>query len=433
MSLSEIRAALALGDPAFALAELRASLDAVEQRGRAELAEWLALLARAGQMLGGPSFVEAVRGALDDPDDPAALAVLAVRLQHEHLPRMASTLLARAHRFAPTDDTILAQLITALAADGQHARASAVLRDAPAPGGASLGRRGAQACHALIAGNLDEPRACWPELSHSAEPAHRALAAVIGGMLARADAIAPVAPLDGRDLRGWHFVITGGFLLRLAAPGRGAGMNGRYAFVHDAYADCLAGVRRAARVLSAIGQPVERVLVIDDRASAILGRAAAQAIGCRVVAWSPAARGLVAVYDLAELAPAWRAELRDHRPGQAVLGHAASWTEEPPFAPDLVTRLHQYSRAPWDSHTGVDPATGAPCEVAADDAGVATLAARIAGAPVVEDEAADLAALLAIVEASRAIGGDAVAGALRSAGPRRRAWCGSPVQSLRFG
>jgi hypothetical protein len=432
VNVSEIRAALALGDPAFALAELRASLDAVEQRGRAELAEWLALLARAGRMLGGPSFIEAVRGALGDPDDPAALAVLAARLHHEHLPRMAVTLLLRAHRLAPTDEAILAQLAAALAADGQHARASTVLRDAPAPGGVSLGRRGAQACHALLAGNLDEPRACWPELARSDEPAHRALAAVIGGMLVRADAIAPVAPLDGGDLRGWHFVITGGFLLRLATHGRGAGMNGRYAFVHDAYADCLAGVRRAARVLATIGQPVERVLVIDDRASAILGRAAAQAIGCPAVAWSLAKRGLVVVYDLADLAPALRDALRDHRPGQAVLGHAASWTEEPPFAADLVTRLHQYSRAPWDSHTGVDPVTGAPCEIAADDADVATLAARIAGAHVADDEAADLAALLAIAEVSREIVGDAAGGALRSAGPRRRAWCGSPVQSLRF-
>ena len=381
--------------------------------------------------------LEALRGA--DPAGYAALPateraeVYAAALQHNTFfnswGQPGNKLSETAHAFAALGDAAVAALVPLL--DDKRPAPSSGSQEATLS--QSLGRRGAQACHALIAGNLDEPRACWPELARSDEPAHRALAAVIGGMLERADAVARVAPLDGRDLRGWHFVITGGFLLRLAVHGRGAGMNGRYAFVHDAYTDCLAGVRRAARVLAALGQPVERVLVIDDRASEILGRAAAQAIGCPAVPWSPAERGLVAVYDLADLAPARRDELREHRPGQAVLGHAASWTEEPPFAVDLVTRLHQYSRAPWDSHTGIDPATGAPCEVAADDADVATLAARIAAAQGADDEATDLAALLAIVEASREIAGDAVAGALRSAGPRRRAWCGSPVQSLRFG
>jgi hypothetical protein len=423
MSFGEVRAALALGDPAFALAALRASLDAVDG-GRAERAEWLALLARAGGMLGGRSFADAARGALADPDDPAALAALGARLLAERLPGMAVALLARAHRLAPSD-AILAPLVAALAADGQHARAAAALRDAP--GAASLGRRGAHACHALLAGHLDAARAVLPELVRGPEPTHAALAAVIGGMLARADAIAAVAPLDGGDLRGWHFVVTGGFLLRRAAHGLAAGMNGRYAYVHDAYGDCLAGIHRAARVLAALGQPVERVLLLDDRASAILGRAAAQVIGCPAVAWSPGERGLAVAYELAELA-SWDA-LREHRPGQVVLGHAASWTEEPPFAAELVTRLHQVSRAPWDRHTSLDPVTGARRELPADPADDATLAARIATASVAEDDA-DLAALLAIAEASRAVTGDAAA--LRSTGTRRRAWCGSPVQSLRF-
>lgn len=85
-------------------------------------------------------------------------------------------------------------------------------------------------------------------------------------------------------------------------------------------------------------------------------------------------------------------------------------------------------RAAWDRHTAVDPATGARREIAADTADDAALAARIADASDPDD--ADLAALLAIVDASRAVTGDA--STLRSAGPRRRAWCGSPVQSLRF-
>ena len=67
---------------------------------------------------------------------------------------------------------------------------------------------------------------------------------------------------------------------------------------------------------------------------------------------------------LPELLADARQALHEHRPGQVFHCHAASWTREPPFAPDLVTRLHQYYRAPWDGHSGVDPRTGEPVQVA---------------------------------------------------------------------
>ncbi|HEU4733661.1 MAG TPA: hypothetical protein VFT22_37460 [Kofleriaceae bacterium] len=435
MTFADIRAALALGDTRFALAELRGMLDAVEQDGSAALAEWLGLLARAGASA-GPGFVELVRGAARDPDDAAALSALGRRLLDEALPQMAATLLARAHRLAPADEAILGALVAALAADGQHARACAVLRAAPVPRGASLGRRGVLARHAALTGDLDEARGCLPELARSGDPVHQELARTLGGMLARADALAGGAPLDDGDLRGWHFVVTGAVLLHVSPHGRAAGMNGRYAFVHDSYASCREGLRRAAAVLAVLGRPVERVLAPGDRASAILGRAAAAVLGRPLAEWpacGAASAGLVVAYDLDGLAPEAREPLREHRPGQVLYCHGAAWTEEPAFAADLVMRLHQFRRAPWDGHTGVDVATGEPREVAPDEAGVATLAARIAGAPRDPGGEADLAALLAIAEAARRVAGDAATGALRSSGPRRRAWCGSPVSSLRFG
>jgi hypothetical protein len=69
-------------------------------------------------------------------------------------------------------------------------------------------------------------------------------------------------------------------------------------------------------------------------------------------------------------------------------------------------------------------------QVPPDDADVATLAARITEAPRTPSD--DLGALLALAEAARAVQADAAAGALRDRGTRRRAWCGSPVPSLRF-
>jgi hypothetical protein len=346
---------------------------------------------------------------------------------------MAVTLLGRAHRIDPLDPRVLAALVSALAADGLHARACAVLRDAPAPGGGGLGRRGVLARHALLAGDLESPRRCLPELLASGDPAHQELALEIGGMLARADALARIATLDDHDLRGWHFVVTGGLLLH-RSPQDEPGMNGRYAFVHDRYVDCLEGLSRAAAVLAALHRPVDRILAPADRASAILAHAAALHLGCPVVNWPAgdvAAPGLIVAYSADELASDARRALHEHRPGQMLHCHAASWTREPPFAPDLVTRLHQYYRAPWDGHSGVDPRTGEPVQVPPDDADRATLAARIAEAPR-DPPDADLDALLALTDAARAVEADAAAGALRDHGTRRRAWCGSPVPSQRF-
>jgi hypothetical protein len=440
VTVADVRAALALGDAGYAFAVLRGMLDDAERAGRDALAEWLELLERAGGALAGAGFAEVVRGAALDPDNAAAVSALGERLLVDGLPRMAITLLARAQRIAPADEAILAALVSALAADGQHARACAALRDAPAPGGASLSRRGVQARHAVLAGELDGARQCVPELLASPEPAHQELARVIGGMLARADAIAGVSALDAGDLRGWHFVVTGGLLLHVAEHGRTAGMNGRYGFVHDSYESCREGLARLAAVLARLpgtgpGERVERVLAPTDRASAILGRAAARVLDCPVVDWpdgDPSAAGLVVAYDLDAVPPAAREALRVHRGDQRLYCQAAGWTREPVFAADLVMRLHQFSLAPWDGHVGFDPRTAASREVAPDDGDAAALAARIAGAACDPAALADLPSLLALVDAARTVEGDAAAGVRRSGGPRRRAWCGSPVPSLRF-
>ena len=271
MTGADVRAALAQGRPHHALVTLRRMADAAEQGGRETLAEWLELLERAGGAFAGPTFAAAVRSVRQAPDDAAALERLGRRLVGEGLPQMAVTLLGRAHRIDPLDPRVLATLVSALAADGRHARACAVLRAAPAPGGWGLGRRGVLARHALLAGDLEPPRSCLPELLASTDPAHQELALEIGGMLARADALARVSTLDQRDLRGWHFVVTGGLLLHRSRHDE-AGMNGRYAFVHDRYVDCLEGLCRAAAVLAALQRRVDRILAPTDRPMAISGR-----------------------------------------------------------------------------------------------------------------------------------------------------------------
>src|SRR4029078_12210492 len=115
----------------------------------------------------------------------------------------------------------------------------------------------------------------------------------IEGYLARADAARGHAPLDATDLRGWHFVLTGGLLLHISPHGFDEGMRGRYAFVPDSPATCFEGIRRVALVLDALDHRPERVLAPADRASAILAPATAIALNLPNQAWRPHHAALV--------------------------------------------------------------------------------------------------------------------------------------------
>jgi hypothetical protein len=259
--------------------------------------------------------------------------------------------------------------------------------------------------------------------------------AALAGMLERAGALQGVAPLDARDLRGWHFVVTGGLLLHISPFGLDEGMNGRYAYTQDSEARCLEGIRRAGAALSAWKLSPPRVFVLPDRASAALARAAAAVLGLPEAPWPEGGTpepGLIVAYDLRRLDGEVLQSLKDHRPGQILFAHAACWTEEPPFVADLTTYLYQMNAAPWDARLGFDPEKQAAIEVPADESSVETLAERIANASLEEGALADLAALAAFAEAAAHAGGDAALGAMLTGGARRRQREGSPVKSSRF-
>ena len=56
-------------------------------------------------------------------------------------------------------------------------------------------------------------------------------------MLARAGTARAVTSLDRQDLRGWHYVLTGGVLASLSPYGFDA-MTGRWAYLSDSVAGC---------------------------------------------------------------------------------------------------------------------------------------------------------------------------------------------------
>jgi hypothetical protein len=120
------------------------------------------------------------------------------------------------------------------------------------------------------------------------------------------------------------------------------------------------------------------------------------------------APGVVALYDLADLAAADAARLVERRPEQIVFAHAAPWTADSPIAPELVTLLYQSIVPPWTDDRSddelVDELVSGPRfdadELAADDpARFASLVERVWPA---------------------------------GPGPRSRLWAGGPVASNRF-
>ena len=73
-------------------------------------------------------------------------------------------------------------------------------------------------------------------------------------MLVRAGIARAVTSLDRQDLRGWHYVLTGGVLASLSPYGFDA-MTGRWGYLSDSVAGCAAALRRLTLILDAAGAP----------------------------------------------------------------------------------------------------------------------------------------------------------------------------------
>ncbi|SEL17759.1 hypothetical protein [Streptacidiphilus jiangxiensis] len=241
--------------------------------------------------------------------------------------------------------------------------------------------------NAVTSGRLDLAEEQFAKLGAPDEEMWEPVHARLGRVMARAAAVrgTGASPLDPDDLRGWQYVLRGSLLGHLSPFGFDAGMRGRYAYVQDSYDTCRAGIERLSLALEATGQRPTTVSLLPDRASRILGLAAAELLGLPAVPFEPAREQTVVVaYDLSELlapeAPdacleALRA-LVSRTPGQVLHEHASCWTDTPPVTADSVGLLAQTVVAPWGErlqgradHSGVDrlPADARPeAELAAE-------------------------------------------------------------------
>ncbi|GAA0300084.1 hypothetical protein GCM10010302_43310 [Streptomyces polychromogenes] len=325
-------------------------------------------------------------------------------------------------RLAPR--RVLLELVTSLEQVERHADALALLREHD-----SLmddwPDRYLTVYNALMAGRTDLARQVFDGLSAPegvwVGPGRR-----VGRMLDRAAAL---PPSGFQDLRGWHYVLTGGLLLTLSPHGFDQGMTGRWAYLQDDFDSCRHGLERLRTVLDATGRKPASVGLLPDRGSRALGLAAARLLGVPASPYRPGTPDvLVVAYDLTACEPGTVAELAERAPGELLFEHATCWTETPGAAADVCTLLVQSVTAPWEPGLRVTE-DGRAERAEADGRSAEELAEAILAADPAppegdgqtpEDPDAALAAF-----AARAAG-------LWADGPRERIRSSGPVPSGRF-
>jgi hypothetical protein len=424
---ADIAALLAAGDDRAAFDRLRAALGwpAGKAIPTAELPRWLALVVQLATRRGAQPLAELAGAAVRDPDSPDRLYDLGYALIDAGAPAIAAAVLWHCLALVGDSEEVVCELVSALESALAYPDALAVLEDHAALRSRSFLCRYLYAFNAAMSGRLDVTRAALSGLSpESGETT--GLRDTIRGICERADRVAGACPLDGRDLRGWHYVLAGGLVIHQSPYGFDEPMRGRYAWLADSLPRIATGLDRLARLVAPLELPC--IYAPPGRDHEILADAAGQRLGMPVAPW-PAigvpAPGLVVLYDLAQLADGEVARLIQRRPDQVVFAHASPWTRDSPIAPDVTTLLYQTLVAPWDAHAILDPETRALSEAASDERPAPAIAAELAASPGLDD------AELAADEPDRWAALIARVWPL-APGPRSRLWAGGPVPSTRF-
>lgn len=432
---------LAAGDARGAFGIFRWTLEyAGVDAGDDHFSDAVGVLARIAEPIAGDDLAAGMRRVASDPDDVQALYDLGYELIEQGLHGIAATVLARAYAREPAEQ-VLTELVAALERDGNNPAARRFLEGAPELTETSFVCRYLLAFNALMTADIETPRRLLPGLEEllasdpDAPEGFPFMRNAIRDLLARADAVRAATPLDAMDLRGWHFVVSGGLLLHLSPFGFEDAMRGRYAFTQDSDDRMLEGLLRLRAALAAWDVRPPRVFTLPDRESEILGLAASMVLDIARAPWPAGGTeepGLVVAYDLAGLEEPVIRSLHPHRPGQILFAHASCWTSEPPFAADVTTYLYQVNQSPWGERLRFDSESGKTVTAPPLEGDTSMLARKVFEAKLEDGALADLATLDALAKAAAGLRGDAAAGALRTSGTRRRQREDSPVKSNRF-
>jgi hypothetical protein len=422
-----IAALIAAGQDRAALEQLRAGFG--WPAGKAipadELPRWIALVGELATRRGAEPLAAVAGAAVRDPDSPDRLYELGYALIDAGAPAIAASVLWRCLALVGDSEEVVCELISALESALAYGDAMAVLEDHAELRARSFLCQYLYAFNAAMTGRLDITRAALAALApESADTA--TMRDAIGAICARADQVAGACPLDLRDLRGWHYVLTGGLVLHQSPYGFDEPMHGRFAWLADSLPRIASGLDRLAGLVAPLGLPC--IYAPPGRDNEIIAHAAALRLGIPVAPWPAVgvpAPGLIVLYDLAALPAADLARLGQRRADQILFAHASPWTADSPLAPDVTTLLYQTLVPPWGAHTIVDADSQRISEAVPDDRPAIEIAGELARAPGLDEAelAADQPARWAAL----------VARAWPLApGPRARLWAGGPVPSNRF-
>jgi hypothetical protein len=418
---------IAHGDDAGAFGRLRARLGWPRGRELAdgELPRYLTLLGELAARRGASALGELALAARADLDSPDRLYDLGYALIDAGAPGIAAAILWRCLRLVGDSEEVVCELVSALESALAYGDALAVLEEHAPLRARSFLCRYLYAFNAAMAGRLEITRAALPLLAPES-PDNAAMADAIALIVERADRVTGATPLDARDLRGWHYVLTGGLVSHQSPYGFDEPMHGRYAWLADSLERIATGLERVVPLARALDVPC--VYAPPGRGHEIVATAVATRLGVPLAPWPAVgvpAPGLVAVYDLAEVAIPDVQRLVQRREGQLLFAHASPWTADCPIAPDVTTLLYQSLVAPWGQSLLVDPETREVKPTVEDTRDVAEIAAEIVAsaglgsADLVADELARWDALVARAWPP-------------APGPRSRLWAGGPVTSNRF-
>jgi hypothetical protein len=395
---------------------------------RLPIAELARIIEQAARLAGFEDLRNAASALAAAPEEPQALFDFGYACIDRGAGFAAVPALSAALDLAPDAPAILGELVIALEETGRHADAVAVLasreatlRDWP--------ERYLLVFNAVMVGDLALALRQFARLSVPEDEDWLPARERVRRMLDRAAIARDATALDGEDLRGWHFVLTGGLLSTLSPYGFAAGMTGRWAYAGDTYGSCLRGLHRLRLVLAAAGRSPRTVSLLPDRSSRILGLAAAEVLGLPAEPFAAERPDTIVVaYDLTEVDEEILRGLRDRAPGQVLYEQATCWTDPPAVPADVSTLLRQAGTEPWGAvlRTGPD---GNAQQAPADERPAEQVAADIAGADA-EPDAGD-GATPADPDESLARFAAAVAGQWLT-GPRERVVYPGPVPSSRF-
>jgi hypothetical protein len=345
------------------------------EAGQLPVAELARIVEQAARLAGFEDLQNASSALAAEPEDPQALYDFGYACIDRGASYAAVPALSAALSLVPDAPMILGELVVALEEMGRHADAVAVLgereatlRDWP--------ERYLLVFNAVMAGDLPLAFQQFGRLSMPEDTDWLPARERVRRMLDRAAIARDVTALDHQDLRGWHFVLTGGVLSTLSPYGFAAGMTGRWAYVGDTYGSCLRGLHRLRLILDAAGRVPQAVSLLPDRSSRILGLAAAEVLGLPAEPFAAARPDTVVVaYDLTEVDEEILAGLRDRAPGQVLYEQATCWTEPPAVPADVSTLLRQAGTEPWgevlratpDGDAERTPADERPAEQVAAD------------------------------------------------------------------